>query len=72
MDHALHTPITLTEPKARRPFWRTIRTAVTLWSERRELSRLDDRMLHDIGLTREDMLQEAGRAPWDIPRDRDV
>ena len=38
---------------------------------RRQLARLDERMLKDIGLSRADALAEAGRAPWDLePRCR--
>lgn len=33
---------------------------------RRRLAQMDDRMLKDIGVTRAEALQEAGRAPWDI------
>ncbi len=33
---------------------------------RRYLAQMDDRMLKDIGITRADALQEAGRAPWDL------
>lgn len=40
----------------------TLRTIET----RRHLARMDDRMLKDIGLTRAEALEEAGRAPWDL------
>lgn len=33
---------------------------------RRQLARLDERMLKDIGLSRADALAEAARAPWDL------
>lgn len=33
---------------------------------RRQLARMDDRMLKDIGLTRSEALRESERAPWDI------
>lgn len=33
---------------------------------RRQLARLDDRMLKDLGLSRADALAEAARAPWDL------
>jgi uncharacterized protein YjiS (DUF1127 family) len=43
------------------------RAAVT----RRQLARLDDRALQDIGISRAEALAEAGRAPWDLgPRRR--
>jgi uncharacterized protein YjiS (DUF1127 family) len=32
--------------------------------QRRALSQLDDRLLHDIGLTRYDVLSEAGKPFW--------
>jgi uncharacterized protein YjiS (DUF1127 family) len=34
---------------------------------RRDLLRLDDRLLGDIGLTRHEAEAEASRAPWDPP-----
>lgn len=37
---------------------------------RRELARMDARMLKDIGLSRSEALEEAGRAPWDIGQPR--
>lgn len=33
---------------------------------RRELAALDERQLRDIGLTRDEAMQEATRAPWDL------
>lgn len=35
--------------------------------QRRELGRLDNRMLKDIGLTREQAQAEAARPFWDLP-----
>ncbi len=40
-----------------------MRRAITT---RRQLARLDDRALKDIGLSRADALAEAGRTPWDL------
>ena len=40
-------------------WWRTAR-------ERRALARLDDRLLQDIGLTREQAEQEVMRPFWDV------
>ena len=45
------------------------------WSElsrqRRELARLSDEMLKDIGISRIDALREARRPFWDDPKCRD-
>lgn len=35
---------------------------------RQHLAQLDDRLLNDIGLTREDAAREAARRSWDAPR----
>lgn len=42
----------------------------TLWSERRALAKLDDRMLRDIGIDAEMARCELARAPWDLPFNR--
>ena len=43
---------------------------IEVWREtarqRRALSRLDDRMLRDVGLTREQVMRELGRPFWDV------
>jgi len=33
---------------------------------RRRLEGMDERMLKDIGISRAEALEEAGRAPWDL------
>ena len=38
-----------------------------LSSSRRQLARLDDHLLDDIGLTREEAAREAARRAWDAP-----
>ena len=35
--------------------------------QRRALAALDDRLLDDVGLTREESEREAARPPWDLP-----
>lgn len=72
MEHALTTPLTLTEPAPRRSLAVKVRLWLSLWSERRALAQLDDRMLADIGVTREAIEIEAIRAPWDIPAPREL
>jgi uncharacterized protein YjiS (DUF1127 family) len=42
--------------------------AGALARQRRHLAELDDAMLRDIGLTREQALREARRPRWDAPR----
>ncbi|RAI04458.1 hypothetical protein DLJ53_02090 [Acuticoccus sediminis] len=41
-----------------------------VWTERRHLERLDERMLADIGLTDVEARTESQRPAWDLPRDR--
>ncbi|MFN6979925.1 MAG: DUF1127 domain-containing protein [Gemmobacter sp.] len=47
--------------------WSTVRAALALRRQRDHLARLDDRLLADIGLTREAALCEARRRLWDVP-----
>lgn len=41
--------------------------ALTLARSRRALTHLDDHLLHDIGLSREEAEAEARRPVWDAP-----
>ncbi|GAA3853238.1 DUF1127 domain-containing protein [Celeribacter arenosi] len=43
-------------------------TALKLARTRQSLSKLDDHMLADIGLTREEARRESERPLWDAPR----
>jgi uncharacterized protein YjiS (DUF1127 family) len=38
-----------------------------LWRSRRRLATLDEAALRDLGLTREQAMDEAARAVWDVP-----
>ena len=57
---------------ARQPlFKRAIATArawMAVSHQRTKLRAMDDRMLRDIGLSREDAYREAERPFWDIPK----
>ena len=44
-----------------------LRRVLALWRSRRQLQRLEDHALADIGLTREQAEAEARRAIWDVP-----
>jgi uncharacterized protein YjiS (DUF1127 family) len=62
-------------PHARRQAWRDLVGRLhRMWraaATRRQLARLDDRALQDIGINRAEALVEAARAPWDLgPRRR--
>lgn len=48
-----------------RLFWSAILHAIGLRRSRRQLSALDDHMLADIGVTRQDAMAEAERSVWD-------
>lgn len=57
--------------KQRRPtqsLFALLRQALALRRSRARLGRLDDHLLRDIGLTRDDALAEAQRPLWDAPR----
>lgn len=60
----------LARPAAHRPRQGLVGWLLSLLAirrQRRRLASLDAAMLRDIGLTRDDALREAGRAPWDGP-----
>lgn len=44
-----------------------VQSALAVYRQRLHLARLDDAALDDIGLTRQDALQEARRPVWDAP-----
>lgn len=46
------------------PDW--LRRILHAAESRRELARMDPRMLSDIGISRAEALREAARAPWDL------
>jgi uncharacterized protein YjiS (DUF1127 family) len=50
------------EPRGRWFAW--VLAAVARWQQRRLLQTLDDRMLHDIGVSRSQALAEARKPCW--------
>jgi uncharacterized protein YjiS (DUF1127 family) len=66
--HLGHAPSLRTALKAPRTSgWSAfVRHMIRVVETRMHLQELDDRMLRDIGMTREGALREASRAPWDI------
>lgn len=48
-------------------FLRRANAAVHVANQRRQLAALDDHMLADLGLTREEATYEASRPFWDAP-----
>lgn len=51
-----------------RSFWATLSGLMTVHASRTKLSKLDDSLLSDIGVTRDQANAEAGRAFWDAPQ----
>ena len=45
-----------------------VRTALALRAQRKYLTTLDDARLRDIGLTRAQVVAEATRPIWDVPK----
>ncbi|MBU2962816.1 DUF1127 domain-containing protein [Citreicella sp. C3M06] len=58
-------------PSITLPRRRSALTTLLRWSalarQRRQLARLDDAALRDIGLSRADVANELRRKPWDAP-----
>jgi uncharacterized protein YjiS (DUF1127 family) len=46
----------------------TLMQRVNLWASRRALAKLDARALNDIGVTRAEAIDEAGKTLWDVPK----
>ncbi len=72
--HTLHDTPRLTSPLAAIATYSPVTllarlgSAVAIARQRRALRDLDDAILRDIGLTRDEALREATRAFWDAPR----
>lgn len=64
--HTLSHPLSI-RPAAVVRFPRRLLALAALARSRRSLSKLDDHLLRDIGLTRSQAQAEADRAIWDAP-----
>lgn len=47
---------------------RFLMLVLSTWHQRKTLSLLDDHMLRDIGITRDEAEKEAAQSLWDVPR----
>lgn len=65
MDHILSTPLA-PAPSRQWPLRRLL-GAMALRRSRHRLSKLDDHLLRDIGLTREQAVLELDKGCWDAP-----
>jgi uncharacterized protein YjiS (DUF1127 family) len=50
---------------ARETLWAVLRRVWVTVTTRNQLAELDERLLHDLGLTKADVTREISRAPWD-------
>lgn len=50
---------------ARETLWTVLRRVWITVMTRNQLAELDERMLHDLGLSKADVVREMARAPWD-------
>jgi len=70
MTCAQTTPTPLTRPRRHegrfRAFYARWCRARALWRQRRALAALDDRLLDDVGLTREQAQAEARKGFWEV------
>ena len=60
-------PCTPTAASARRGRWQWLKLRIEIRRQRRQLARLDDRALKDIGLSRAEAEAEARRSFWSAP-----
>lgn len=63
MSHTSHSTA-YARPSSRR---HGLGAMISLWRQRRQLAKLDDRALQDIGVSRSEADQEASRMFWDAP-----
>lgn len=48
-------------------FWAVLKWVVNVARTRKQMAQLDDHILRDIGLTRDEAEAEAARPVWDVP-----
>lgn len=65
-------PLAIPTPTGRRgstpaKLWSALRAAMALGRQRIALDQLDEHLLDDIGVSRDDARHEAQRPVWDVP-----
>lgn len=65
--HRTDLPLTLLRPWGLARLPGRLLAAAAMARSRRSLARLDDHLLRDIGLSRDEALAEAHRPAWDPP-----
>ncbi len=63
----LNRPAELCTKPARRGWIGTLANMFAVKRQRRNLARLDDHLLNDIGLSRHEAHTEAAKPAWDVP-----
>ncbi len=67
-NQACYTPAIGAQRTARKvSLLNTLFNLHRIWTERRQLARMDTAQLRDLGLSRQDAEKEARRPAWDAP-----
>ncbi|MEM9969634.1 MAG: DUF1127 domain-containing protein [Pseudomonadota bacterium] len=62
-----NSPLAIRGTQPRKGFARFIFSILRLGKSRQDLRKLDDHLLRDLGITREEAKKEADRPIWDVP-----
>jgi uncharacterized protein YjiS (DUF1127 family) len=69
MTISIHNPNVCTpRPVTKLSLWSKIGNAIALKRQRRQLLGLEDHLLKDVGLTRDDAIAENAQNLWDVPQ----
>lgn len=68
MTLSVHHQDLNTNCRPQRPsIWARVTNMIAINSQRRALLKLDDHMLHDIGVSRAEAAKEGSQASWNVP-----